>query len=385
MRDSVGPMARRTVAYIHPYAFQYRLPFHEHLRQVLDSHDVEYRFIYCSNPHFLSRGDFIPPAWGTDTNCSYAKIGGAELRYQHALGQALKLDLVIVQQENGLLLNYPLQVLSRLTGRKVAFFGHGRNFQGGGQKTLRERFKRFWMNKVDWWFAYTQRSADIVAQAGFPADRITVFNNAIDTSAIQAELAAVPEAEKTAVRTARFAGSENIGVFIGGLYDLKRIDFLIESAIRVRQRVPDFQLMIIGGGPDAALVQTAAGQYPWIHALGPQFGREKTLLASLGRVFLMPGLVGLGVLDSFVYGTPMVTTDVPYHSPEIDYLKDGVNGVIVSEADSVDAYAAAVERILIEDTWRERLRAGAAEGLETYTIEAMAQRFADGVMKALNR
>ena len=290
-----------------------------------------------------------------------------------------------MQQENGLLLNYPLQVLSRLTGRKVAFFGHGRNFQGGGQKTLRERFKRFWMNKVDWWFAYTQRSADIVAQAGFPADRITVFNNAIDTSAIQAELAAVPEAEKTAVRTARFAGSENIGVFIGGLYDLKRIDFLIESAIRVRQRVPDFQLMIIGGGPDAALVQTAAGQYPWIHALGPQFGREKTLLASLGRVFLMPGLVGLGVLDSFVYGTPMVTTDVPYHSPEIDYLKDGVNGVIVSEADSVDAYAAAVERILIEDTWRERLRAGAAEGLETYTIEAMAQRFADGVMKALNR
>ena len=99
----------------------------------------------------------------------------------------------------------------------------------------------------------------------------------------------------------------------------------------------------------------------------------------------MPGLVGLGVLDSFAYGTPMVTTDVPYHSPEIDYLKDGVNGIIVNEAEDVDAYADAVARILTDEVWRTHLQAGAVEALQTYTIEAMAQRFADGVMKMLNR
>ena len=293
-------------------------------------------------------------------------------------------EIVLIGQENAILSNYWLQI-QRPFGRRLAYFGHGRNFQAANSNSLAERFKRFWLTKVDWWFAYTQRSADIVAQASFPSNRITVFNNAIDTSAIQAGLAAISGAERDFVRASRFGGSHNIGVFIGGLYDRKRIGHLIESAIEVRRRVPDFQLMIIGGGPDAPLVEASAARHPWVHAMGPRFGREKTLLASLGRVSLMPGLVGLGVLDSFAYGTPMVTTDLPYHSPEIDYLKDGVNGVIVRDADSVDAYADAVERILLDGAWRDRLRAGAAEALEIYTIEAMAQRFADGVAKALGR
>lgn len=377
-------MGRKSVAYIYPYAFQYRLGFHEKLKSILSDHNVDYYFIYCSNPHFPSRGDFIPPQWGTDTKCTYLRFGSIELRYQHALRKALQVDLAILQQENGLLMNYPLQLMKGWRKGKVAFFGHGRNFQGRGATSLRERFKRFWINKVDWWFAYTQRSANIVAQSGFPADRITAFNNAIDTSMIQAELATIPQAERDQIRAESFAGSHNIGVYIGGLYDLKRIDFMIESAILVRERLPDFQLLVIGGGADAHLIKAVAERHPWIHALGPQFGRKKTLLASLGRVFIMPGLVGLGVLDSFVYGTPMVTTDLPYHSPEIDYLKDGVNGVIVREADSVDAYAAAVERILVDDAWRDHLRAGATDALDIYTIEAMAQRFADGVIKALD-
>ena len=110
-------------------------------------------------------------------------------------------------------------------------------------------------------------------------------------------------------------------------------------------------------------------------------GSEKTALAGLGRVFLMPGLVGLGVLDSFAYGTPMVTTDVPYHSPEIEYLRHGENGLIV--ADDVRTYAEAVTELLTDETWRLQLRRGGEAALETFTIQAMARRFADGVLEAL--
>ncbi|MFN7236272.1 MAG: glycosyltransferase family 4 protein [Brevundimonas sp.] len=376
-------MTNSVVAYVYPYAFQYRLPFHERLREILAAQGVEYRVYYCSNPHFPARGDFQPPEWAIDTECAYAKVGSMEVRYQRALSAVQKVDLVIVQQENGLLLNYVLQLLRAASGRKVAFFGHGQNFQSAGSKPLREAFKRLWITQVDWWFAYTERSAEIVRRAGYPAERITAFNNAIDTGAIGAELARLDDREAARVRSELCDGSNHIGVYIGGLYDLKRIPFLIEAAQAIRQRVPDFHLLVIGGGPDRALVEAAAKTYPWIHALGPRFGAEKTLLASLGRVFLMPGLVGLSVLDSFAYDTPMVTTDLPYHSPEIDYLKDGVNGVIVREAEDVDAYADAVTRILTDEAWRAQLQAGAAEALQTYTVEAMAQRFADGVIKAL--
>ena len=42
---------------------------------------------------------------------------------------------------------------------------------------------------------------------------------------------------------------------------------------------------------------------------------------------LLPGAVGLGVLDSFAFDVPLVTVDLPYHGPEIDYVRDGENGV----------------------------------------------------------
>ena len=115
----------------------------------------------------------------------------------------------------------------------------------------------------------------------------------------------------------------------------------------MREAVPDFHLLIIGAGPDAGIAEAAAAELPWVHYAGPKFGAEKTALASLGRVFLMPGLVGLGVLDSFAYGTPMVTTDIPYHSPEIEYLRHGENGLIV--ADDVRTYAEAVTELLTDE------------------------------------
>ena len=149
----------------------------------------------------------------------------------------------------------------------------------------------------------------------------------------------------------------------------------------MREAVPDFHLLVIGGGPDAGIAEAAAAELPWVHYAGERFGAEKTALASLGRVYLMPGLVGLGVLDSFAYGTPIVATDVPYHSPEIDYLRHGENGLIV--ADDVRTYAGAVTELLTDEAWRLQLRRGAEAALETFTIEAMARRFADGVLEAL--
>ena len=106
-------------------------------------------------------------------------------------------------------------------------------------------------------------------------------------------------------------------------------------------------------------------------------------MVSLGKTFLMPGLVGLAVLDSFAYGMPMVTTDYPYHSPEIDYLEDGLNGVIVKDAENPRAYADAVIRVLKDEPYRKGLKDGARKALKTYTIESMAERFAEGVIRAL--
>jgi glycosyltransferase involved in cell wall biosynthesis len=383
--DNEGYPLKRVV-YIYPYAFHYRVPFHERVRVLLTAQGIAYDVIYSSDPKLrAARGDLAAPEWAVDVKCTYLSVAGAELRYQHAFLKALRYDLIVLQQENGLLLNYPLQLIAPLLGRRAAFFGHGRNFQSSRPGGWKERFKRLWINRVFWWFAYTGASAAVVRGAGFPADRITIFNNALDTSTQQSELASIGEEEKAELRRRLLGGSSNVGIYIGALYPLKRIDFVIEAAKRVREAVPDFQLIILGGGEQADLARAAAAACDWIHYMGPKFGAEKALLASVSRVLLMPGVVGLAVLDSFGYGLPMVTTEYPYHSPEIDYLQHGHNGLIVGAAGGAQAYADAVVQTLRDDALRQTLIAGARQALTHYTIDAMAQRFADGVLAALAR
>jgi glycosyltransferase involved in cell wall biosynthesis len=238
---------------------------------------------------------------------------------------------------------------------------------------------------VDWWFAYTEHSADIVKENGFPEDRITVFNNAIDTTAIAETKRSISREDTNQLRDDMVNGSQNVGIYIGGLYQLKRIPFLLEAAHEIRARIPDFHLIIIGGGVDLELLRAAARENPWIHVLGPKFDHEKALYASLAKVFLMPGLVGLAVLDSFAYGLPMVTTDLSYHSPEIAYLKNGANGVIFPDSDDVVGYADEVTRVLTDKHYRDELVAGASVSAGEYSIENMASRFADGAIAALSR
>ena len=96
---------------------------------------------------------------------------------------------------------------------------------------------------------------------------------------------------------------------------------------------------------------------------------------------LNPGLVGLGILDAFVCGVPMLSTDCGIHSPEIAYLENGVNGVMT--ADDLSAYVWASVNLLRDTQALGALRTGCVASAQEYTVENMARRFADGVTGCL--
>lgn len=316
-------------------------------------------------------------SWAKTIQTHY--LAGGRLCWQPLRRELAGADLVVLTQENKLLQNHLLMLAPRRF--KLVFWGHGANLQSGNPGGFKERFKRWTTCRVDWWFAYTQMSADLVTAAGFPEDRVTVLNNAVDTSALQEHSQSISREEIHALRRALGFGPGPVAVFVGSLYADKRLDFLFAAAEAIRREVPDFQLLLVGDGPQRGEVRAWCEARPWARWVGARFGREKVLHVSLAQVLLNPGLVGLGVLDAFVCGVPMLTTDCGIHSPEIAYLHNGVNGVMT--ADDRGAYVEACVHLLRDAQALATLRAGCAVSAREYTLANMVRRFTEGVSGCL--
>lgn len=372
------------VVFVAPATPHYREKFYENVRLILDNNGINFELIY-SDPfgYYYGKGDSIELNWAKKVKVFKIGMFGKFIYIQNVFGVVGRAHLTIIVQENALIANYILILFSKFSGARLALFGHGKNFQAKNPGSLAERWKKVWSNWVYWWFPYTERCAEIVRANGFPANKITVFNNSIDLDGIKSDIEKINSCRIHSLRETLFDGSQNIAVYVGGLYKEKRVDFMISAAIAIRSKVRDFRFCVIGGGDQRKVVEEASIEHPWIRYMGPKFGVEKAELVSMSRLWLNPGLVGLSVLDTFAYGVPMVTTNVSYHSPEFAYLENNVNGIVVDDANCVNTYAEAVVALLRDEVMRERIAHNARMSAADYSIGRMAELFSEGVLKAV--
>ena len=372
----------KQVLIIEPQMKRYRIPFYMKLHTALETSGINLRVAYSAPVGAdISKGDNCDLSPPVGVKVKVYHLFGGKLLFQPLLGQVADADLVIVDQANKHILNSILIGMSRLKLKKVGFWGHGRNCQGSSS-SLPERIKRHTVSLVDWWFAYTSGVREYVKRRGMSGDRITTVNNSIDTSGLRKALAEVTPSEIQSVRGVLGIDEKAlIGLYCGGLYADKHLDFLIEAAVLVQSQIPEFRLLVLGGGPEFSKVEAATRRYPFIVALGPHFGKEKAFYFGVASVFLMPGSVGLAILDAFTAGLPLITTNIPIHGPEIEYLDDGVNGFIVQP--DVVAYAGVVTRVLKSPGLLQALRAGATRSAAKYSMDAMVENFRSGIVRCL--
>ncbi|RMG26295.1 MAG: glycosyltransferase [Bacteroidetes bacterium] len=371
----------RRVVFVQRSLPHYRIPFLQLLRQRLQEADVAFEFVYA-RPTGLNgaKKDEVDLPWGHCVPIRSVKIGGMQAYWQAVNGHVNNQDLIIATQANKDLINYTFMLRRKLKGQKFAYWGHGRNLKTA-EGDIRNRFKNFFLRQCDWWFAYTEGVKRYVASQHFPEARITAVQNAVDTRQMQADYAAVSPHSLEELRQQHGIASKQVGIFCSGIYAEKKIPFLLEACHKIKQALPEFQLLVVGAGPEAHLFESAAARHEWIHYLGPRFGPEKAALFKLASAYLMPGLVGLGILDAFAFETPIITTRYPYHSPEIEYLAHGENGMMCEQ--HIEEYASCVVQVLSNTALRSRLIAGCRRAAATYTIENMASNFAKGVLQCL--
>ena len=362
----------------------YRIALFQGLYEKLLETGIELTVIYGQNAEKeVPVTVQIDRAWAKSRPNLYLSGDQKGLVWQRCLSDLRGYDLIIIEYAGRLLLNYVLLGLRALRVFKLAFWGHGRNFQAERADSVKENVKRHLLGQVDWWFAYTDLSKSTIVEANFSDEKVTVLNNTIDDTVLRAQFEKVRSKMLPNAHAPFLESTDNIAVYCGGIYEEKKIPFLIDACIAIRERLPDFQFYWIGSGPDEYLVRNATANLEWMHYVGPLFNEEKLKYFARAKLHLMPGLVGLTIIDSFITEVPIITTRDAKHSPEIAYLVSDENGVITGNElrDFVDK----VIFYMRDDMALEKLRQGCREASRILTLENMISNFAQGIAKALEQ
>jgi glycosyltransferase involved in cell wall biosynthesis len=157
----------------------------------------------------------------------------------------------------------------------------------------------------------------------------------------------------------------------------KAIDVLLEAHARLLVSMPDAHLVIAGDGPIRAELEGYARELPLdgrVHFLGPRDDVDP-ILRSLDVAVLSSDFEGkpLFVFECMANRTPLVATAV---GGLLELVRNGETGVLVPPRDP-EALAGAVAGLLADREKGAKIAATAAEELGAFTIEAVADRFAD--------
>lgn len=367
---------RPRVVVIHPFVQVYRRALYERIYDRLAEQGRDLVVVWNEPPPRLrARGDSMEAEWTRRVPARWIRVGEREMAYRR-LGD-LRLtpaDLVIVEQAVKNLESYPLLLRRRGLGPGVAMWGHGRSFSTTQSAPL-AAVKQWLTARSEWFFSYTQAGADHVIEHGFPAHRVSVLNNTIDTGELDARLRDARGVQEYQRLHGLTPGCT--ALFLGGVDKSKGIDFLLKAAQIAADRLQGFTLLIAGQGDDLQKVIELENKGGPVRALGRVDGLHKAQALAASDVLAIPEWIGLVAVDSLVSRRPIVSTDHHSHSPERGYLVDGVTAVFV-EHDPV-TYAHALVSLLLDRDRLQAMRAACRADAGRYSLDATVDSFMAGI------
>lgn len=162
-------------------------------------------------------------------------------------------------------------------------------------------------------------------------------------------------------------------ICMGRMQRRKRLEDLFKAFGLLNRR--DVGLILVGPDTDGILRHVRGDN---IFKLGPIYGDERLDILTAADVFCLPGAVGLSIVDAFYCGLPLVTDDGD-ESPEIMYLKDGINGFVVPRGD-VQQLTVKLQLLLDDDVMREQF---SREAIKEITTNGHIDRLCEGFSSAL--
>jgi glycosyltransferase involved in cell wall biosynthesis len=285
----------------------------------------------------------------------YVTIGGIDLTWVPSIRwvHRERPDAVILIDQVKIISNIFVHLIMKLRGGKVLFYSHGFDHQAevrrsGRVSRLIEKFRVMRLKWSDAVIVYDARGESYLRSRGV-RQPILISNNTLDIYPILEyyETHRDEAAHRTLRERLDIDADSFVITYLGRMIPEKKIDFFLDTFAALHREYGDrVSALIIGDGPEMPRLRDLSRDLPVVFA-GYQAGDDLRELLAISSVLFLPGMVGLAIIEAFCAGKPLVTVNHDFHSPEICYLRDGENGVLIPDFD----VAAAVDRFrrLVED------------------------------------
>ena len=202
--------------------------------------------------------------------------------------------------------------------------------------------------------------------------KITFANNTLDMQQMN-----IQETKKQ-LKTRYKINSSRIILTTGRLQGRKKIEVLSEIFINEYKNSPDVGWVIVGPDLSDDLKSSIKG-IKNIYYLGPVYEKLKMAeIFSMADLYCVPGALGLGIIEAFFWGLPVLTMDVN-HGPEAFYLRNGSNSLIAKDSKELKQM---ISDLLFDDKKRVAFSTNARK---VFREEATLDKMFDGFSLQLNR
>jgi glycosyltransferase involved in cell wall biosynthesis len=262
-------------------------------------------------------------------------------------------EAVICEHSPRILSSYPLLAYCKIKNIPIILWGHGGSRKRSVSKSnaLKDKIHRQLIRNSDAYICYTDGIKQELATITNP-EKLFVARNSLDTDALFQIRSQLECIGKEKVKESLGLKNKFYLCFIGRLLNSKRADQSLEVYRKLKQRIDNLGLIIIGDGPEkkgllAEAEKVKPGDIIFTGEISDWEISSKYLYCS--DVMVIPQSVGLAINHAFSFGLPVITqqnpTNGPFHGPEIEYITNKRTGFICGHGE-IDQMADCARQVI---------------------------------------
>jgi glycosyltransferase involved in cell wall biosynthesis len=234
-------------------------------------------------------------------------------------------------------------ILCRMLGIKFIWwthaYDHGPNRTMLKNKTLRHlrtSVSHYFLKKSDTIITFSEEGKNYLVDCGISGKKIFCAPNTLNTQSMF-ELYRQLESDNSRSKLKEFYGlpsDASIVLFCGRLQKRKSIDLLIKAFSTFENN--RYYLLIVGDGPERFFLEALSEKLKVknVRFLGEIYDEKRlSQVFFISSIFVMPGAIGLSIVQAFSYRLPVITLEDLHHGPEIQYFEKDYNGFMLKKGD----------------------------------------------------